>query len=580
MFLPTSKQEMRTRGWDALDVILVSGDAYIDSPYIGTAVIGRVLEDAGFRVGIIAQPDIKGGSDITRLGEPELFWGVTAGSVDSMVANYTATKKHRRDDDYTPGGKNNRRPDRATIAYTNLIKRHFKGTRPIILGGIEASLRRIAHYDFWADKVRRSIVFDAKADMVVYGMAERAILDVAHAMQEMRSLPEDEDAPIQRVPTNIRGTCVNDREPREGYLTIPSFEVVSTDKDAFIEAFRTFYRNNDPVSAKGIVQQHGNRYLIQNPPAEYLSQDELDHIHSLPFELEAHPTHDRDGPIRALVTIGNSILTHRGCYGGCNFCAIAIHEGRTVRWRSESSVVEEAKRITEREDFHGYILDAGGPTANMYGFECRKKLESGACPDRECLTPRKCKHLPVEHGKQIGLLRKLRRVEGVKGVFVASGIRMDMVINDAGTGQNYLDEIVKHHVSGQLKVAPEHSNERVLQLMGKPDTTTLLEFKDRFDVITQRAGLPQFLTYYFIAAHPGCTEEAMHDLKQFTSKRLRTDPEQAQVFTPTPSTWSTVMYYTGKDPFTGRPLYVERDNERKTRQKDILTRKSGHHWRR
>ncbi len=560
-FLPTTLAEVRARGWDALDVILISGDSYIDSPFIGAAVIGRVLEAAGFRVGIIAQPDINSEVDITRLGEPLLFWGVTGGSVDSMVTNYTANKRKRRTDDYTPGGENNRRPDRAVMAYTNLIRRYYKNTRPIVLGGIEASLRRVAHFDFWSNAVRRSILFDAKADYLLYGMAEQSVASLATALKA------GDD------PQTIRGLCYITREPPKNYLVLPDYETVSTDKLAFINMFHTFYKNTDPITARGLVQKHGDRFLVQNPPAPYANQKEMDAVYALPFQRVQHPYYESQGAVRALDTIGFSISTHRGCYGECNFCAIAVHEGRTVRWRSQDSILNEAESLTRLTDFKGYISDVGGPTANMYGFECKKKLKSGVCDDKRCVFPEVCAALKPDHQPQVELLQKISRIPGVKKAFVASGIRYDMISADVAHGGEYLKEIVDEHVSGQLKVAPEHTEKHVLDKMGKPGQASLLKFKEQFDSLSRDAGKKQFLTYYMIAAHPGCTDIDMHRLKTFASQELQISPEQVQIFTPTPSTYSSLMYYTGLDPFTLKPLFVEKDPVRREKQKQIVVEK-------
>ena len=562
-FLPTTLKEVKQRGWDALDVVLVSGDSYIDSSYIGAAVIGRVLEKAGYRVGIIAQPDITSPEDITRVGEPRLLWGVTGGSVDSMVANYTASRRKRRLDDYTPGGVNNRRPNRAVITYTNLIRHYFKGTVPIVLGGIEASLRRIAHYDFWDDAIRRSILFDAKADYLLYGMAERSVVQLADALKDQEDV------------TRIRGLCHIAKQPPGDYLVLPSYEQVSGDKNAFIDMFHAFYKNNEPLNARGLVQQHGDRYLVQNRPAEYLSQAEMDAVYALPYQREQHPYYEAQGEVRALETIRFSINSQRGCYGECNFCSIAVHEGRTVRWRSENSILAEAEAIVQLPDFKGYILDVGGPTANMYGFECPLKLKEGACQDKRCIYPSVCGALKPNHRKQIALLKRLRKITGVKKVFVASGIRYDLVLEDEQHGDAYVKEITRHHVSGQLKVAPEHSEDVVLRAMGKPGHKQLLAFKEKFDRFSKEAGKEQYLTYYLIAAHPGCTDADMRRLKQFTSRELHISPEQVQLFTPLPSTYSALMYYTGLDPFTREPIFVEKDAGRRERQKRIVTRKPG-----
>ena len=562
MFIPTTKQELDDLGWETLDVILVTGDSYVDSPFVGVAVVGHVLIEAGYRVGIIAQPDVHSDRDITRLGEPKLFWGITGGCIDSMVANYTATKKPKRSDDLTPGGRNDRRPDRAAIVYTNLIKRHFKGTVPIVLGGVEASLRRIAHYDYWSDSVRRSILFDAKADLLVYGMAEKTVVALAERLRDGQGIED------------LRGICYITPEKKAGTLELPSFEDVAQDKRAFTEAFHAFYRNNDPLTAQGLCQLQDTRYLIQNPPAPYLTQRELDTVHELDYERAQHPFYERVGPIKALETIRFSLTTHRGCYGECNFCSIAVHQGRTVRWRSAGSIEREARRLTQYPDFRGIIQDVGGPTANMYGFECKKKRAQGSCADKRCLTPDICSQLPIDHGKQLALLKRLRKIEGVKKVFVSSGIRYDLVLADEKQGVPYLREVVRHHTSGQMKVAPEHTEEHVLRRMGKPDDKgLLLRFRDLFYKLTRMAGKEQFLTYYLIAAHPGCTKADMRALKRFASRQLKINPEQVQVFTPTPSTYSSLMYHTEMDPFTGEALFVEKGQREKERQKDILVRK-------
>jgi uncharacterized radical SAM protein YgiQ len=562
-FLPTTREELERLGWEQLDIILVTGDSYIDSPYIGVAVIGRVLAASGYKVGIIAQPDVNSERDITRLGEPRLFWGASGGSVDSMVANYTATKKKRHSDDYTPGGKNDRRPDRALIAYSNLIRHYFKQTRPIVLGGLEASLRRIAHYDYWSDSLRKSVLFDAKADFLIYGMGEKAIVDLARALDRGESS------------ASIRGLCYVAKEKPIDYLELPSYRAVAGDKQVFIDMFRQFYENNDPISAKGLCQQQDTRYLVQNPPAHSLSVDDLDAIHALGFTGEVHPYHAGQGEVKALETIRFSIMTHRGCYGECNFCAITAHQGRTVQWRSEESILREAHRLANLPDFKGYILDVGGPTANMYGFECEKKLTDGACRHKRCIYPRVCKDLKVDHSHQTRLLSQLRKIPGVKRVFVASGIRHDLVLADRTHGLGYMKELVGHHVSGQMKIAPEHTEDRVLKKMGKPSQQSLSEFADLFYDLSKRANKQQFLTYYLIAAHPGCTLDDMQALKAYTRGKLRTNPEQVQIFTPLPSTWSALMYYTEIDPVTGKSLFVEKNMIGKEKQKHAITAKQG-----
>ncbi|MCL2032503.1 MAG: YgiQ family radical SAM protein [Methanomassiliicoccaceae archaeon] len=557
MFIPTTPEEIKKKGWKNLDVVIVSGDTYIDSSYNGASVIGHWLIEHGFKVGIICQPVIDSEKDITRLGEPELFWSVTAGSTDSMVANYTPTNKRRKDDDFTPSGVNDRRPDRACIAYANLIKKHIKG-KPIVLGGIEASLRRVAHYDFWSDSVRRSILFDSKADIITYGMAELSNLELAERMKDEKDV------------NGIRGICRIGKEPPEDHIKMPSYEECAGNKDDFIKAFRIFYENSDPIISKGIYQKHGDRYLVQNPPSRNLTPDELDRVYSMDYENAVHPYYLKDGEVKAMETIKNSITSHRGCYGGCSFCAISVHQGRTVVSRSEDSLVSEAERIASAPGFNGIIYDVGGPTANMYGIECSKKLIKGACGDKKCLYPKPCSHLPIDHSRQISLLKRISGIPGVKKVFVASGIRYDMVVSDRISGKEYVDQLVGSHVSGQLKIAPEHSVSHVLELMQKPGPGILIEFKKMFDDSNIRQGKDQFLTYYLMAAHPGCYQEDMEELNRFVHKELRTNPEQVQIFTPTPSTVSTMMYHTRRDYDNTKNLKSEHSMQMKQKQKDAL----------
>lgn len=572
MLLPTTREEAARHGWTSLDVIIVTGDAYIDSPYNGAAVIGAWLAHHGFSVGIIAQPATGGHADIRRLGEPNLFWGVTAGAMDSMVANYTPTKKYRNQDDLTPGGVNIHRPDRACIAYTNLIRAACKTTRPIVLGGIEASLRRIAHYDYWSDTVRRSVLFDAKADALIYGMGEKAALELAQKLRAAAASAGKGSlrAAAADIYPSIKGLCYIAPAPPSGYEELPPFEKVSTDRDAFIDMFTTFYHNNDPLTARGLCQRHGDRYLAQNPPQPTMTSAELDEVYGLPFSRQLHPACAARGTVRAMDTIATSLTTHRGCYGECNFCAIAVHQGRTVVSRSEESILREAQAVAHMPGFTGCISDVGGPTANMYGIECSVKTTAGACRDTRCLFPAPCARLPVNHNRQTKLLQRLRALPGIKKVFVGSGIRYDMVLADKNAGQAYLDEIVGYHVSGQMKIAPEHASDRVLALMGKPGAGALKAFIARFAEANARFNKRQFLTYYFIAAYPGCTMRDMQDLKSFVTRELKLRPEQVQIFTPTPSTWSTVMYWTGVNPFTRAPLSVEKDPRRKELQKLAL----------
>jgi uncharacterized radical SAM protein YgiQ len=558
MFLPTTKAEVKALGWDKLDVILLTGDAYIDSPFVGVAMIGKVLLNAGYRVGIIAQPEVKSDIDITRLGEPSLFWGITSGCVDSMVANYTALKKPKRQDDFTPGGKNLKRPDRAVIVYANLIRRYFKNTKPLVLGGIEASLRRITHYDYWDDALRKSVLFDAKADILVYGMGEKAVLDLAESFKLSKGI------------TEIKGICYISNAARQDYIQLPSYDEAKTDKHKFEEMFKLFYQNNDPRTAKGLYQKQDNRYLIQNPPQLGLSSKELSATYNLDYEREVHPYYRNAGPVKALETIKFSLTTHRGCFGECNFCSIALHQGRTVISRTEASIIKEAQVLTQLSGFKGYILDVGGPTANMYGIECGKKFKSGACWNKRCLYPVICRQLKPDHKKQLELLQRLRKIPGVKKVFVASGIRHDLVLEDKSSGMEYLEELVKHHISGQLKLAPEHTGDKVLNLMGKPGKEVLIKFRQEFTRLNKALGKKQFLTYYFIAAHPGCNFDDMLKLKDFIKKELKLHPEQVQLFTPLPSTYSALMSYTGIDPFTGERIFVEKDAKRKEAQKQAI----------
>ncbi len=564
MFLPTTRQEMETLGWPQLDVILVTGDAYIDSPYIGVAVIGKLLLQHGFRVGIIAQPDLQSASDIARLGEPKLFWGITGGCIDSMVANRTASNRRRKSDDYTPGGLNNRRPDRAVIAYANLIRQHFKQTVPLVLGGIEASLRRIAHYDYWDNKVRRSLLFDAKADYLLYGMAERAIVELAESLAAGQS------------PTAIRGLCYAAATPPVDALPLPPYQEVTASRKTFTSMFRTFYANNDPATAAILIQQQDSRYLVHNPPQPPLSTEELDAIHALNFERDLHPFYRQDGKVTALDTIRFALTTHRGCYGECNFCAIAVHQGRTIQNRSMESILAEARILAAHPAFKGTIADVGGPTANMYGFDCARKRPKGACADRRCLFPTICPKLKIDHGPLITLLQRLRSIKNIKKIAVASGIRYDMILADKKNGLSYLRELIRHHVSGQMKVAPEHCNHAVLEAMGKPGTETLLTFRRLFNRLTKEEGLNQFLTYYLIAAHPGCTLEAMEELRSFAQKELHLLPRQVQLFTPTPCTWSTLMYWTGTNPFSNTPCFVEKNAHKREQQKAALVGHARH----
>lgn len=559
MFLPTTLNEALTLGWNSLDVILVSGDSYIDSPYSGIALIGKILVANGYRVGVIAQPDVHDVTDISRLGEPRLFWGISGGTVDSMVANYTATLRKRKSDDFTPGGQNTRRPDRAVIVYANLVRRAFKNTVPIVLGGIEASLRRITHYDYWSDKLRAPILFDSKADFLLYGMADKSILQLAEALK------------TKYTPLDIRGLAYLSKSIPEGYLNLPSYEKVVADKQEFMKMFELFYQNNDAITAKGLAQQKGDRYYIQNPPAYPLSTEELESVYSMDWERQQAPYYAAQGDVKALQTIQFSIPTHRGCYGECNFCAIAVHEGRTISSRSEQSILREAESMTKHPDFKGIIHDIGGPTANMYQIECRKKITKGACVDKRCIFPEICPILKIDHAPQVDLLKKVRQIPGVRKVFIGSGMRYDMVMADEQCGITYLREVVNHHVSGQLKIAPEHTEPYILKLMGKPSAQSLRTFKSRFEKLSKEVKKDQYLTYYLIAAYPGCTNSDMRKLKEYATSNLHISPELVQVFTPTPSTYASIMYYTEIDPFTGQKIFVEKNLHNKAHQKELVT---------
>ncbi len=565
LLMPTTPEELKALGWSQLDVILVSGDTYVDAPHIGVAVIGRVLLNAGYRVGMIAQPDIHSAHDITRLGEPGLFWGVSSGCVDSMIANFTPAEKRRKSDDMTPGGINNRRPDRAVLAYSHLIRRHFKQTCPIVLGGIEASLRRISHYDAWSGKVRRAIIFDAKADYLLYGMAEQSVLALAERLKKGKPA------------TDLRGLCyISKTIPPDHFpgdtIELPPHAAVTAEKALFAQMFKQFYANNDPATAKRLYQRQDTRYLVHNPPMPPLAPQALDAIYALPFTRQVHPFYLKMGEVRAMETIRFSLTTHRGCFGECRFCAIAVHQGRQVISRSREAIVAETRAMTEHPDFKGIISDAGGPTANMYGMSCTRR-QKGVCPNKSCLYPKVCKHLNADHRRQIELLDALRHVPGVRKVFVASGLRYDLIISDHKAGRRYLETLLRHHTSGQLKIAPEHIDDDVLKLMGKPDRQVLEAFMRLFGQINRQMNQKHFLTYYLMAAHPGCTLEAMQRLRAYVARNLKIVPEQVQIFTPSPSTYATLMYYHGIDPFGGQKIFVEKTLRNKLEQKAVLSRR-------
>lgn len=562
-FLPISKFDMKKRGWESLDIILVTGDAYVDHPSYGTAAIGRVLEDAGFRVGIIAQPDCLKNDDFKRLGRPGLFFGVTAGNLDSMIANYTANKKVRNIDDYSPGGKSHLRPDRASIVYVNKIRQAFKDV-PVVIGGMEASMRRLAHYDYWSDKVRRSLLLDTKADMLVYGMGERQIVEIA------KRLKAGDD--IDNI-SNIRGTVVA-RKSLDGikdYIVIPSFEETASDNKKFNEAFKAAYYESDPVRGRMIIQKHGDRFIVQYPPAAPLSREEMDKIYSLPFMRDWHPSYQRLGGVPGFESVRNSIISHRGCAGACNFCSLYLHQGRIVQSRSIESIVQEIKLISENKKFKGTITDIGGPTANLYNAECRSWKDKGACRDKKCLIPQKCINLKLGYDYSLRLWRGLKNIPNLKHVFVGSGVRFDL-LTDAYADE-YLNELCRDHISGQLKVAPEHCAGSVLALMNKPKFELYEKFMDKFENVNKRIGKKQYLVNYFIVGHPGASLEEALQLAVYLAKR-RIHPEQVQDFIPLPMTVSGAMYYTGKDPFKDKSVYVARKPSERMMQRALLQYKN------
>ena len=561
MFLPISRQEVEKLGWDYIDVILISGDAYIDSPFSGIAVIGKYLLKHGFRVAVISQPDIDCDKDITMFGEPRLFWGISAGCVDSMVANYTSSGKPRKQCDFTPNGINNKRPDRASIVYTTLIRRYFKNTKPIVLGGIEASLRRIAHYDFKTDKVRRSILFDAKADYIIYGMGEVPVLEFAKALDNNESVE------------NIKGLCFISKDKVSDAVEMPSYEEVSTDKRAFYNMFKIFYNNSEAVSGKRLMQKTGDRYLIQNPPA-YYDDNILDEISDIEYERAVHP--QIKGKVKAIDTIKTSIISHRGCFGGCSFCAIAVHQGRRVVSRSAASIEKEVKSMVSKKWFSGTITDIGGPTGNMYMMKCKKMEKLGACTHKHCLYPEVCNGMNTNHAPLLNMLESIKNIKGVKNLFATSGIRADLAVNDKENGKRYISEIAKNYVSGQLKMAPESADLKVLKAMKKPDNSSFLEFCSLYKDYSKKYNKNQYISCYFIAAHPAESEKEAYSTRKFIEKNLDFNPEQVQIFTPTPSTWATCAYYTGLDE-DGNNIYVEKSLSKKEKYKNIIMGNNDNH---
>ena len=555
-FLPVNAGEVRALGWDAPDFVYVTGDAYVDHPSFGLAIISRVLEAAGYRVAMLPQPDWHSCEPFKAFGRPRIGFLVTAGVIDSMVNHYTAARKKRSEDAYSPGGKAGRRPDRATIVYCNRIREAY-GSVPIAIGGVEASLRRFAHYDYWDDRVRNSMLVDSGADVLMFGMGERSILRVAEWMKSGRPFEE------MRVP----GTCVTAPEAPEGFIEIASAETVAADKRAYAEAFKVQYDQQDPVRGRPIAQKHGRRYLLQNAPDLPLTQPELDAVYALPYRRTWHPMYDRDGGVPAIEEVRFSIASVRGCFGACNFCALTFHQGRIVTARSRESIVEEGKLLTRQPGFKGYIHDVGGPTANFRRPACDRQLKSGACVNRQCLFPRPCPNLKADHREYIDILRELRGLPGVKKVFIRSGIRFDYVLADRKSG--FLNELVRHHVSGQLKVAPEHVSPRVLHYLGKPEVEVYDEFVRRYRQANERLGLRQYLVPYFMSSHPGCTLDDAIALAVYM-KRTGQHPDQVQDFYPTPGTLSTAMFFTGLDPRDMTEVYVPRDPEEKAMQRALM----------
>lgn len=558
-FLPICKEDMSERGWEQVDFVIVTADAYIDHHSFGTAIISRVLEDAGYKIGIIAQPNWNDTKDFMKLGRPRLGFLVNGGNMDSMVNHYTVSKKLREKDFYSPGGKMGLRPDRATIVYCNKIREAYKSI-PIIIGGVEASLRRFGHYDYWSDKVRKSILVDSGADLLIYGMSEKQIVEVANCINDGLKV---------RYIRHVPGTCyiVDDINDVSDYIEIPSYKDICRDKLEYARAFKIQYEEQDPVRGKTLVQRHANRYVVQNPPEMPLTREELDHVYGLPYEKNYHPCYEKDGGIPAIEEVKFSVVSSRGCFGNCSFCAITFHQGRIVQSRSEKSILEEVKGITELPDFKGYIHDIGGPTANFRRPACKTQLSHGACKNKQCLYPKPCKNIDSDHTEYLELLRKVRAVPKVKKAFVRSGLRYDYIMADKD--DTFFRELVEHHVSGQLKVAPEHICEDVLKYMGKPAGKTYGKFVDKFNKITQEVGKKQYIIPYLMSSHPGSTLESAIELAEYL-RDINYQPEQVQDFYPTPGTLSTTMFYTGVDPLTMKKVYVPKSKMEKAMQRALL----------
>ncbi|MDK0564192.1 YgiQ family radical SAM protein [Clostridium perfringens] len=559
-FLPICKDDMIERGWEQCDFVLVTADAYIDHHSFGTAIISRVLENAGYKVGIIAQPDWKSIDDFKKLGRPRLGFLVNGGNMDPMVNHYTVSKKLRKKDLYTPKGEMGKRPDRATIVYCNKIREAYKDVN-IVIGGIEASLRRFAHYDYWENKVRKSILVDSGADLLVYGMSEKQIVEVADFLNQ-----GFDGKYIRHIP----GTCyIADSldEIYEEHIVLPSFKEVSSDKITYAECFKIQYDEQDPVRGKTLVQEHNGKYVVINKPEMPLSREELDRVYALPYQKTYHPIYEKDGGIAAIEEVKFSLVSSRGCSGNCSFCAITFHQGRIVTSRSEDSIVEEAEEITKYDDFKGYIHDIGGPTANFRKPACKKQLTLGACKHKRCMSPGICKNMEVDHREYLHLLRRVRKLPGIKKVFIRSGLRYDYIMADKD--DTFFKELVEHHVSGQLKVAPEHVSPNVLKYMGKPAGKTYDEFRRKFFRITERLGKKQFIIPYLMSSHPGCKLEDAIMLAEYL-RDINYQPEQVQDFYPTPGTLSTTMFYTGLDPLTMEEVYIPRSKEEKAMQRALL----------
>lgn len=561
-FLPLTKEDMNEKGWDQLDFLYISGDAYVDHPSFGHAIITRILESEGFRVGIIAQPDWKSVDDFMRLGRPKYAALISSGVIDSMVNHYTASKKPRSGDQYTPGGKAGRRPDRAVIVYSNRVREAFKDL-PVIIGGIEASLRRFAHYDYWDNRVRRSVLLDSKADLLIYGMGEKPVTEIAGLLKA--------GVPVSDI-RNVRGTVYltgQEGLPAEtkDVILLPAYDEVAEDKQKYAEAFKIQYDEQDAYTGKTLIQGHGDRYLVQNPPAFPLSVSDMDRIYSLPYERTYHPVYEAEGGIPAIREVEFSITSHRGCYGGCSFCALNFHQGRIIQNRSQSSIINEARKLTWLPGFKGYIHDVGGPTANFRSKACSKQDKSGACKGKQCLYPEPCKNLIVDHSEYLGLLRKLREIPEIKKVFIRSGLRYDYIMLDKN--DDFFVELCEHHVSGQLKVAPEHVVDRVLDKMGKPGRKVYDKFVKKFYEINRRIGKEQYLVPYMISSHPGSDIKAAVELAEYLRDQGYM-PEQVQDFYPTPGTLSTCMFHTGLDPRSMKKVYVPRSPKEKAMQRALL----------